>query len=74
MKKKIAITIFLLLTMMTTSVFATAKSTDVTMEVVEDNICTIKLNDDSSFEKKMIQYDLKKHQVTIQLTVSNNSK
>ena len=55
MKKKIAITIFLLLTMMTTSVFATAKSTDVTMEVVEDNICTIKLNDDSSFEKKMIQ-------------------
>ena len=74
MKKKIAITIFLLLTMMTTSVFATAKSTDVTMEVVEDNICTIKLNDDSSFEKKMIQYDLKKHQVTIQLKVSNNSK
>ena len=74
MKKKIALTIFLLITMIATTVFASAKSTDVSMEVVEDNVCTIKLNEDSEFEKKMIEYDLTKHQVTLQLKVANNSK
>ena len=74
MKKKIALTIFLLIIMMATTVFASAKSTDVSMEVVEDNICTIKLNEDSEFEKKMIEYNLTKHQVTLQLKVTNNSK
>ena len=74
MKKKIALTIFLVIIMMATNVFATAKSADVTMEIVEDNICTIKLNDESTFEKKMIEYDLQEHEVTLQLKISNNSK
>lgn len=74
MKKKIALTIFLVIIMMATNVFAAAKSTDVTMEIVEDNICTIKLNDESTFEKKMIEYDLQEHEVTLQLKISNNSK
>jgi len=74
MKRKIAITIFLLIIMTATSVFATAKSSEVTMNIVEDNVCTIKLNEKSSFEKKMVEYDLKKHQVTIQLKVNNNAK
>ena len=30
---------------MATNVFAVAKSTDVTMSIVEDNVCTIKLNE-----------------------------
>ena len=74
MKRKISLTIFLLIIIMATNVFATAKSTDVTMEIVEDNICTIKLNEESTFEKKMIEYDLQKHEVTLQLKISNNSK
>ena len=74
MKKKIALTIFLVIIMMATNVFAAAKSTDVTMEIVEDNRCTIKLNDESTFEKKMIEYDLREHEVTLQLKISNNSK
>ena len=74
MKKKIALTIFLVIIMMATNVFAAAKSTDVKMEIVEDNICTIKLNDESTFEKKMIEYDLREHEVTLQLKISNNSK
>lgn len=74
MKKKITLTIFLVIIMMATNVFATAKSADVTMEIVEDNICTIKLNEESTFEKKMIEYDLQKHEVTLQLKISNNSK
>ena len=74
MKKKITLIIFLLIIMITTTVFASAKATDVSMQVVEDNVCTIKLNEDSEFEKKMIEYDLTKHQVTLQLKVANNSK
>ena len=64
MKKKITLIIFLLITMIATTVFATAKSSDVTMEVVEDNICKIKLNESADFEKKLIETDLTKHQVT----------
>ena len=74
MKKKISLAIFLIIIMMATNVFATAKSSDVKMEIVEDNVCTIKLNEESAFEKKMIEYDLKKHEVTLQLKISNNSK
>lgn len=71
MKKKIALTIFLIIMMMTTSVFATAKSADVKMEVVEENVCTIKLNEKANLEKKLVEYDLDKHQVTLQLKVNN---
>lgn len=71
MKKKITLTIFLLIMMMTTSVFATAKSADVKMEIVEDNVCTIKLNEKANLEKKLVEYDLDKHQVTLQLKVNN---
>ena len=76
MKKKISvIAIFLIIMMIATNVFATtAKSADVKMEIVEDNVCTITLNEQAYFEKKMIEYDLKKHEVTLQLKISNNSK
>ena len=71
MKKKITLTIFLIIMMMTTSVFATAKSADVKMEIVEDNVCTIKLNEKENLEKKLVENDLDKHQVTLQLKVNN---
>ncbi len=71
MKKKITLTIFLIIMMMTTNVFATAKSADVKMEIVEDNVCTIKLNEKANLEKKLVENDLDKHQVTLQLKVNN---
>lgn len=74
MKKKITLIVFLIITMIATTAFATAKSTDVTMEVVEDNVCTIKLNESADFEKKLIETDLTKHQVTLQLKVNNTAK
>ena len=61
--------IFLLILSMATSAFAVTT----TMEIVEDNICTINLNDSSSFEKKIIDSELQNHQVTLQLKISNNS-
>ena len=64
------ITLILLIVSMSTSVFAVTT----TMEIVEDNICTIELNDSSSFEKRIVDSDLTNHQVTLQLKISNNSE
>lgn len=68
--KKILFTIFLLIFMMSTTVFA---STNVSMEIVEDNICNIDLNENCLFEKKIIDSDLENHKVTLQLKISNES-
>ena len=46
MKNKIGVTIFLIIVMMANTIFAT---TEVTMEIVEENICTIELNEKSTF-------------------------
>lgn len=69
--KKFTLTIFLLIIMFSTTVFA---GSTVTMEIVEDNICKIDLNENSYFEKKIIDSNLEKHEVTLQLKVTNNEK
>lgn len=69
--KRFTLTIFLLIIMMATNVFA---STEVTMEIVEDNVCTIDLNENCIFEKKIIDSNLENHQVTLQLKITNDSK
>lgn len=69
--KRILITMFIIIMLLTTSVFAVS---DVTMKIVEDNICTIELNEESLFEKRIIESNLEEHEVTLQLKVSNNSK
>ena len=71
MKKKILIPIFLILILLTNMSFA-ATSSSVTMEVVEEPICTIDITENSKFEKKLIEKDLNNKEVTIQLQVTNN--
>ena len=68
MKKKISIALCLLLILISTTIFA---STPVKMEIVENNICNIKLNENSKFEKKIVSSELDKNQVTLQLQVTN---
>lgn len=70
MKQKISIALCLLLILISTTVFA---STPVKMEIVENNICNIKLNENSNFEKKIVSSELDKKQVTLQLQVNNNA-
>ena len=71
MKKFLTIiTLILLIMSMSTSVFAVTT----TMEIVEDNVCTIELDDSASFEKRIIDSDLANHQVTLQLKISNDSE
>lgn len=70
MKKKIFLTIFLILILLANISFASYST--VTMDVVEESICTINFTENSGFEKKLISKDLNNKEVTIQLQVTNN--
>lgn len=72
MKKKIFITTLLLLIMLVNVSFASYST--VTMNVVEEPICTIQLSDNSKFEKKLISKNLQNKEVTLQLQVTNEEK
>ena len=69
MKKKIFITLFLLIILLANMSFASYST--VTMDVVEEPICTINIGTNSKFEKKLISKDLSNKEVTIQLQVTN---
>ena len=70
MKKKIFITLFLILILLANVSFASYST--VTMTVVEEPICKIKFTENSGFEKKLISKDLNNKEVTIQLQVTNH--
>ena len=69
MKNKIFIGVFLILILIANISFASYST--VTMEVVEEPVCTIKIGNNSKFEKKLISKDLTNKEVTIQLQVTN---
>ena len=69
MKKSVFITLFLVLILIANLSFATYKT--VTMEVVEEPVCTIEIGEHSKFEKKLIEKDLNNKEVTLQLQVTN---
>lgn len=48
-------------------------NSNIKFEVVEENVCKIDLTDYSHFEKKLINKDLDKKQVTLQLKVTNDA-
>lgn len=70
MKRKIFITLFLLIILMASTSFASYST--VTMNVVEEPVCTIDIGNNSKLEKKLFSKDLNNKEVTIQLQVSNN--
>ena len=69
MKKKIFLTVFLLIILFANISFASYST--VTMSVVEEPICTINFGENSKFEKKLISKDLNNKEVTLQLQVTN---
>lgn len=72
MKNKIFIGLFLIIILVTNISFASYNT--VTMDVVEEPICTIQLGTNSKFEKKLISKDLKNKEVTLQLQVTNQEE
>ena len=69
MKKRIFLTVFLLIILIANISFASYST--VTMSVVEEPICTINFGENSKFEKKLISKDLNNKEVTLQLQVTN---
>ncbi len=69
MKNKIFMGLFLIIILIANVSFASYST--VTMSVVEEPICTIKLEENSKFEKKLIAKDLANKEVTLQLQVTN---
>ena len=72
MKKKILMSLFLMIILLANVSFASYNS--VTMNIVEDPVCTIDLGNNSKFEKKLVDTNLTNKEVTIQLQVTNNEK
>ena len=69
MKKSVFITLFLILILVAN--ISLASYSTVTMTVVEEPVCTIKIGDNSSFEKKLVEKNLNNKEVTLQLQVTN---
>lgn len=69
MKNKIFVAIFLILILIAN--ISLASNHTVTMEVVEEPICSIQLGETGKFEKKLISKDLNNKEVTLQLQVTN---
>ena len=69
MKKSIFLTIFLLIILIANISFASYST--VTMNVVEEPVCTINFGENSKFEKKLISKDLNNKEVTLQLQITN---
>lgn len=67
MKKKIFLTVFLLIILAANSVFALTTN----LEIVEDNICKIDIEDNSYFEKKIVNSNLTQNEITLQLKITN---
>ena len=66
-----SILLILLFLVCNTVLAATTSSEKAKLEIVENNICTISINDIAKFEKKIIDYDLEKKELTIGLSVTN---
>ena len=83
MKKRITLVIFLLIVLISTTSFATTSTTTgatsstsakVRLQIVEDNVCTIHISDNSTLEKKIISADIDKNQITMQMEIANNEE
>lgn len=73
-KLKIIFSAIVLLAMFSTTCFAaTTSSKNAKLEIVENNVCTINIQDTATFEKKISSYDLEKKEINLQLTVTNTA-
>ncbi len=73
-KKLFFVLLVLLLILSTTCLAATTSSERAKLEIVERNICTIHINDFATFEKKIVDYDLNKKELTIGLRITNDAE
>ena len=74
-KNKLWVTLFVILMLISTTCFAASvSSTDATLTLVENNVCTIQVTDFVQFEKSLLAFDKTNKEFTIQLTIANTAK
>jgi len=71
LKRLIVSTILLLIILSSVVLAATTSSENAVLEIVEDNVCTINIQDIAIFEKKIIETNLSQKELTIGLKVTN---
>lgn len=74
MKKlnKILPILLLLCLLLSTSCLAVSTNSDkLHLEIVENNVCTIPIKNTAVFEKKIVDYDLSKKEITMQMKITN---
>ena len=69
MNKKVFMGIFLILILIAN--ISLASYSTVTMEVVEEPVCTIEIGENSKFEKQLVEKNLNNKEVTLELKVTN---
>lgn len=72
--KIIVMAVTMLLLLSNVCFAATVSSEKAKLEIVENNICTIKVNEVSTFEKKIVASDLTKKEITMQLKITNDAE
>lgn len=72
--RKILLIFILLFTLLSTTCLATTTSSEnATLEIVENNVCTVNIQDTATYERKLVSYDLDKKELNFQLKVTNTS-
>lgn len=74
-KNKLWVTLFVILMLISTTCFAASvSSTDATLTLVENNVCTIQVTDFVQFEKSLLAFDKTNKEFTIQLAIANTAE
>ena len=71
LNKILTILLLLFFIISTTCLAVTTTSKDLKLEIVENNVCTISIKDTAVFEKKIIDYNLDKKEITLQMQIKN---
>ncbi len=72
-KKILFVFTILFILLSTTCLAASTSSENAKLEIVENNVCTVNIQDTATYERKLISYDLEKKELNFQLKVTNNS-
>lgn len=72
-KKILFIFLVLFSLLSTTCLAATTSSANAKLEVVENNVCTVNIQNTATFERRLVSYDLEKKELNLQLKVTNTS-
>lgn len=71
LNKILTILLLLFFIISTTCLAVTTTSKDLKLEIVENNVCTISIKDTAVFEKKIVDYNLDKKEITMQMQIKN---